>query len=100
MTATARLAARIDRVIQHYGFSDPLRKAWRGRVVRLDELTEAERTAIGAAPRPLERCRSVHLTWRCHGCRQWTMNGAYLRRRCNFCDAVRPPSGLDPWSVQ
>jgi hypothetical protein len=33
--------------------------------------------------------RPLHLTWRCAGCRSWTMNGAHLRRRCNFCGTPR-----------
>lgn len=37
------------------------------------------------------RQRSVHLTWRCANefCRQWTMNGAHQRDRCNFCNTKR-----------
>ncbi|MDB4912893.1 MAG: hypothetical protein JWM95_537 [Gemmatimonadetes bacterium] len=37
------------------------------------------------------RERSVHLTWRCRGahCGRWTMDGAYLIGRCNFCNTPR-----------
>jgi hypothetical protein len=35
------------------------------------------------------RERSVHLTWMCQHCRQWTMNGAHRIGRCNFCNTSR-----------
>jgi hypothetical protein len=37
------------------------------------------------------RVQSVQLTWRCNGphCRQWTMNGAHIVGRCNFCNTPR-----------
>lgn len=75
------------RGIQYYeGTYD--RPQWTGPVVRLADLTNAERVAIGGRARadypPCE-----HHTWRCRGCRQWTMNGAYRSGRCNFCGVPR-----------
>ncbi len=32
---------------------------------------------------------SEHLTWFCWQCRNWTMDGAHLRGRCNWCDCPR-----------
>lgn len=52
-------------------------EGWTGPVVRRD-------------PASYQR-RSEHLTWMCKNahCRQWTMNGAYQRGRCNFCETPR-----------
>lgn len=61
-------------------------EAWTGPVVRLADLSDAERIALGGRARD-DVLPSVHLTWRCTNpfCRHWTMNGAHLTGRCNFC---------------
>lgn len=40
-------------------------------------------------PRTYQRA-STHDTWRCPQCREWTMSGAHLTGRCNFCGTERP----------
>jgi hypothetical protein len=39
----------------------------------------------------VERKPSLHLTWRCPAplCGRFTMDGAYLKGRCNFCNHPR-----------
>jgi hypothetical protein len=34
--------------------------------------------------------QSIQLTWRCPQCREWTQNGAWRARRCNWCWTPRP----------
>lgn len=50
--------------------------AFTGRVIRRDPASYQE--------------RSVHLTWRCPSCRNWTMHGAHAVGRCNWCGKERP----------
>lgn len=71
MMATGRARAEIARMIDN-------RTPFTGSVIR-------------RAPADYQR-RSVHLTWRCVNeyCGNWTMNGAYLVGRCNFCSTPRP----------
>jgi hypothetical protein len=66
---------RQRREIQHYGLAHDA-PVWTGPVIRRDPATY--------------QLPSIHHTWRCTGCRQWTMNGAYLVGRCNFCGVARP----------
>lgn len=33
--------------------------------------------------------RSVHETWACRSCRNWTTDGAHLVGRCNWCGEGR-----------
>lgn len=63
----------IDLFVRRY-----LTPPWTGPVVRRDP--DAVRTT------------SVQHTWRCAGafCGQWTMDGAHLTGRCNFCGTPRP----------
>lgn len=49
-----------------------------------DELERERRAAAG----PI-RIESVHQTWPCWNCRDWVMDGAYKKGRCNFCNAPR-----------
>jgi hypothetical protein len=54
-----------------------IERPWTGPVERRDPDTVRE--------------RSVQLTWRCQAplCGRFTMDGAYLVGRCNFCGAPR-----------
>lgn len=84
------LTRRIRNVIGHYGKKHGA-PAWEGDVVRLEALTDDERIEKGGRART-DRPPSIHETWRCvnRWCNQWTMNGAHLRGRCNFCQEPRP----------
>lgn len=64
-------------------------EGWTGPVVRLEDLTDAERIAIGGRARGDDAYRSRHETWRCVGCREWTMNDAAHWGRCNWCGVPR-----------
>ena len=66
-------------------------QVWTGPVVRLADLTAAERAALYARagvqppPRPSEV-----LTWFCPKCRTWASGGAWKRGRCDWCGTKRP----------
>jgi hypothetical protein len=62
---------------------------WKGDVIRLDDLTDAERIAIGGRARGAYPPSEVQ-SWLCRSCWTWASNGAYRVGRCNWCHAPRP----------
>lgn len=69
-----------------------LPRQWHGPVVRLADLSDAERIAIGGRARD-DIPPSVQETWLCRSCRSWTINGSYLTGRCCSCGTPRPTPG-------
>lgn len=66
---------KAKRRIRHY-FCGAWFEPWTGPVVRRDPATY--------------QLPSEVQTWLCYSCRTWTMHGAYLRGRCNWCHEPRP----------
>lgn len=60
---------------RHIGIAMADLLPWTGPVVRRD-------------PASYQRPSEIR-TWLCRSCRSWTMNGAYLSGRCNFCHTPR-----------
>lgn len=94
--ALARRLARVVRAVRRHGplgvsvpATDPHTEGWIGPVVRLENLTDAQRIALGGRARDDAAYTSEHHTWFCASCRHWTMRGSYLTGRCCWCGTPR-----------
>lgn len=68
------------------------RAGWKGGVVRISDLTDEERIAIGGRARSDPAYRSVIEPWICQNpcCRHWTRSTDSLTPdRCNWCGTPR-----------
>jgi hypothetical protein len=69
--------------------ADPAKKAGRGHMPTFHRKKDWEASVDRDLDRTTTPQRSVHETWRCPACREWTI-GAFLSGLCNLCGLARP----------